>query len=754
MDKREDRLQAGLDSLESGKPLAELLPGLPEDDAVLLALAERLRAVEWPVQDPAQGEARRAQAIATYQKETHMKSHKNPNSAWFREIRLPLLISAGAVLLVLGLVVVVSLGMLLRGNRQETASDAPRFPLVAIENAEARSTATQKISPRQAVLVNLRGLVELRQGDAWQALQAGALLEVGAQVRTSAFSSAALLFKDGSSVLLGPSSELVIQALDANPSGTTREIVLMQLVGRSEHNVAAVEGEGSRYLVQTPYGDAIAHGTTFHVRVSEVQAALYVTEGTVEMSGMNDSVVVDAGQMTSVGMDDDPLPPTTFVTGMGEVTFIGDTWIIAGQTLVTHEFTLVVGDPLVGDITFFEAHLLSDGTRVVDLIVLVRHSPSNTFSLTGNVDAISDPMWTINGQEIAVTDLTEVEEGVVPGSLVLVNGQVMPDGTLQAETIRLMEDQPGTPFDFTGVVQQTGENEWLVLDVPIAVNSETMINEGLVAGDLVRVQGWILEDGTWLAASIQRVLDETSSFEFLGKIESLNPWLVAGIAFETRDWTVIDEDLKVGELVLVNGHILEDGTWVAYEVSRYDQTLTTFLIGRVFSMSPWIVSGVTLTVDDETQIASGITIGMLVRVEMVLLPDGTHRVVRIDPVDDYKWQSGCQTLVVKVVGVEGSQIQLEGWPVLQMRQDVQIDGDLRKGVIVQVTICFNEDGTVQVITIVILYSPEIEEPPTVEQGEKVMICHKPDGKNPHTIVVSQSAVPAHLGHGDFLGPCP
>ena len=136
------------------------------------------------------------------------------------------------------------------------------------------------------------------------------------------------------------------------------------------YDVATVDDETSRFLVHTPYGDATAHGTAFAVRVSEVQAALYVTEGIVEMSGKESSVLVDAGQMTSVGPDDDPLPPTTYITGTGEVSYIGDTWIIGGQTFITHEFTLIVGNPQVGDIVFYEAHVLDDGTLVADLIVL------------------------------------------------------------------------------------------------------------------------------------------------------------------------------------------------------------------------------------------------------------------------------------------------------------------------------------------------------------------------------------------------
>lgn len=37
--------------------------------------------------------------------------------------------------------------------------------------------------------------------------------------------------------------------------------------------------------------------------------------------------------------------------------------------------------------------------------------------------------------------------------------------------------------------------------------------------------------------------------------------------------------------------------------------------------------------------------------------------------------------------------------------------------------------------------------------EKVELCHKPRTAAQKTISVFQSAVPGHLGHGDYLGPC-
>lgn len=39
-------------------------------------------------------------------------------------------------------------------------------------------------------------------------------------------------------------------------------------------------------------------------------------------------------------------------------------------------------------------------------------------------------------------------------------------------------------------------------------------------------------------------------------------------------------------------------------------------------------------------------------------------------------------------------------------------------------------------------------------NNKATVCHKPDSKNPVTIEISNSALQAHLNHGDIEGACP
>ncbi|HET9908197.1 MAG TPA: DUF5666 domain-containing protein [Anaerolineales bacterium] len=262
----------------------------------------------------------------------------------------------------------------------------------------------------------------------------------------------------------------------------------------------------------------------------------------------------------------------------------------------------------------------------------------------------------------------------------------------------------------------------------------------------------------------------TSTFELVAPLEATDPWTVAGRTIATNESTQIEDGLQVGDLVRVRGTILDDSTWLAYSIEPAEEAVDPIiiLIGTVDSVDPWVVNGITLNVTADTVITGEITAGMLVRVEILLLEDGTWEVLSISLLGDITEVQECATVIATVVAVNGNQVQFLGWPSITLGEDVVIEGSEAEGepggvllnpdADVIVVVCPSEEGQiviVQIIIINIVINPPGEDVGTPGEGEKVLVCHKPDKKKGgNTLSISSSAVPAHLGHGDFLGACP
>lgn len=317
--------------------------------------------------------------------------------------------------------------------------------------------------------------------------------------------------------------------------------------------------------------------------------------------------------------------------------------------------------------------------------------------------------------------------------------------------------------------------------VPISPAPTT--DDGLVQLDdgVVKVKD---DNGEWLPVA------GTSTFELVGELESDDPWTVAGVALETNELTQIEEGLQTGAVVRVQGTVLEDGTWVAYSIALAEEGMDpgVILIGVVDSIDPWVVNGIELTVNDETVIQGDIAPGTIVRVEFLLLPDGTREALSIALLGDPIEASGCVTVIAKILRVDGDQIRFEGWPMPVTLveddhaendenenegeegedEDEDEDGDedaddeengaetIQPGQTLLAVVCISEDGRLVVVQITLLGVEEDEENTGDEfgGGEKVLVCHNTSKNNPHTISIAQPAVPAHLAHGDTLGPCP
>jgi hypothetical protein len=234
-------------------------------------------------------------------------------------------------------------------------------------------------------------------------------------------------------------------------------------------------------------------------------------------------------------------------------------------------------------------------------------------------------------------------------------------------------------------------------------------------------------------------------------VQSLSPWIVSEVSFDTADWTEIDAGIKVGDTVRVAGTVNADGNWLAERIELLDtEHPTSFaFFGPVLSIDPWNVRDVSLMVDGNTVIESDIAVGEMVKVTGWIQDDGTWLATEIKHTDLHLGQ-GCFLVTNVLQSVNGDQIILTNGQTIVRTGDLVVTGDLKEGSMVRYQFCVDEQGQIRIVSITEVYQME-----GLPQA-KAVICHYPPGNpgNRHTIEVGQPAVPAHLAHGDTLGPCP
>lgn len=292
--------------------------------------------------------------------------------------------------------------------------------------------------------------------------------------------------------------------------------------------------------------------------------------------------------------------------------------------------------------------------------------------------------------------------------------------------------------------------------VPTSMATPTVTEAPLLRLEDGAVKVRVQEEGeTWLPVAGE------STFELVGELQSMEPWMVTGNTFAIRDTTQIDEELQVGDRVHVSGIILADNTWLASSIVRAAQddteTPTIVLIGKVNSIDPWVVHGITLNVTADTVITGEIATDLIVVVEILLLEDGTWEVLSIAPLSTFTEIPGCATVIATVASVSGTEVQFTGWPAILLDGEITVENESGEVVSlsadqrVLIVVCATEDGNFTITKILVLDVDEVSEP---SNGGKALVCHKPDKKGGHTLSIANSAVPAHLGHGDTLGACP
>jgi hypothetical protein len=316
--------------------------------------------------------------------------------------------------------------------------------------------------------------------------------------------------------------------------------------------------------------------------------------------------------------------------------------------------------------------------------------------------------WTVATQAILVNAATLIDNDIVVGDEVRVEGIIAADGSLIAQYITLVQPPQGYPFHFAGIVQSVNADRWVVSGQTIYILGSTQIVDNPSVGDVVSVNGRVI-DNRWEASTIRLLDSAEPEFSFTGIVNSTAPWVVAGIGFTTEAWTVIVPGIAVGDNVTVRGVILPDGTWVATSIRLVEPPAEQVIaiVGTVNSINPWIINGLPVVVDGGTNIIGNVVVGSIVQVRIELLPDGTWHVLSIRPVFT-SFGLGCFQINSPVISLVGRKLSLKHWPALQLANNVNIHGQIKANSVVLLPLCFQFDGTVIILgDIMVIYQPVV-----------------------------------------------
>jgi hypothetical protein len=199
-------------------------------------------------------------------------------------------------------------------------------------------------------------------------------------------------------------------------------------------------------------------------------------------------------------------------------------------------------------------------------------------------------------------------------------------------------------------------------------------------------------------------------------VQTIDPWRVAGIPFQTFDETDIDPGIEVGDLVQVRGVILSDGTFLAGQIELAAEDLQQFtIVGEVESTNPWIVSGLTFATDNGTQIEGDPAVGDRVVVTGRVLDDGTLVAERIRVLPDLG--RGCNSFAGAVNRFTDTSITFHNFETIEFDDDLEIEGDLQIASVVLVQICVTDEGTVVIINIIVIFQLDRVPVIIIHQGD-------------------------------------
>jgi acyl-CoA hydrolase len=336
-----------------------------------------------------------------------------------------------------------------------------------------------------------------------------------------------------------------------------------------------------------------------------------------------------------------------------EIEIIGTVTSITTDTLVVSDTVIAItpetefeDEVAVGDMVKVEAFYADDGTLTARKVELFEEDDDDEFvTIIGTVTSITTDTLVVSDTVIAITPETEFEDEVAVGDMVKVKAFYADDGTLTALKVRLLEDDDDDEFfKIIGTVTSITTDTLVVSDTVIAITPDTIFEDEIAVGDMVKVKAFYADDGTLTAAKVA-LFDEDGNghakrVRVVGIVESYSTdsIVVSGIAISVTEQTKIQGTIDVGDLVRVHAFMADDNSLTAWKIKELQEEVddpgngAKMVIGgfvESLTSDMILVSGFGFAVSPDTEFVGDVGVGDYVKVQAYTAEDGTLTARRI-----------------------------------------------------------------------------------------------------------------------------
>lgn len=177
---------------------------------------------------------------------------------------------------------------------------------------------------------------------------------------------------------------------------------------------------------------------------------------------------------------------------------------------------------------------------------------------------------------VAVESNGQTRYAVNTGKVQIIDGQedmFLAAGQATLAQLEGLSMMPAYQFNLTGEVTLIEGDTWVVNEVAFRVTPETIRSGDPDVGSTVFVEGRIMPDGERVADRVEVVETEATVSTFTGILYSMDGpvWMVDGVEIQVDEQTEVDDDLVLGLPVIVTFRVMENRTWLALRIEALEE---------------------------------------------------------------------------------------------------------------------------------------------------------------------------------------